>query len=123
MERMWWSFCLVLVYAQRNTSKGSNIVLIQVILALKYFSAFVFSEGHISAIVSQFRLSSLALMLCSDIFCLLLYYKMISIQDEPKYLQSFYCFTSMNTRDFSVQHKERTFLQAKPYKDHPTIAR
>ena len=98
MERMWWSFCLVLVYAQRNTSKGSNIVLIQVILALKYFSAFVFSEGHISAIVSQFRLSSLALMLCSDIYCLLLYYKMISIQDEPKYLQSFYCFTSMNTQ-------------------------
>ncbi|KAG5393259.1 hypothetical protein IGI04_023222 [Brassica rapa subsp. trilocularis] len=88
-----------MILSSRNTSKGSNIVLIQVILALKYFSAFVFSEGHISAIVSQFRLSSLALMLCSDIYCLLLTKKglfckpsltrtILPLQDDLKVVQA-----------------------------------
>ncbi|KAH0922547.1 LOW QUALITY PROTEIN: hypothetical protein HID58_022565, partial [Brassica napus] len=96
----------------RNTSKGSNIVLIQVILALKYFSAFVFSEGHISAIVSQFRLSSLALMLCSDIYCLLLYYKMISIQDEPNTMKGLFCKPSL-TRTILPLQDDLKVVQAK----------
>ncbi|CAG7870183.1 unnamed protein product [Brassica rapa] len=31
--------------------------------------------------------------------------------------------TSKGSNIVLIQHKERTFLQAKPYKDHPTIAR